>query len=146
MVNFSIRNGENEYFHQIFLTETSKIKCNYKEILKCTEKRLGGNCTRILRATWNKSWKQDPSKQKLYSYLSPIFKTIQIRRTKQDTAGEAITKLYDVLLRTPSLRHPSVSRPTRTHLQQFYADTERSLEDLLWPVDDWDGWREREKE
>ena len=44
------------------------------------EKRLDGNCTRILRALFNKYWKQHPTKQLLY--LPTISKTIQIRGTR----------------------------------------------------------------
>ena len=36
--------------------------------------------TRMMRAMWNKSWRQHPTKQQLYSHLPPITKTIQVRR------------------------------------------------------------------
>ena len=51
-------------------------------LIKRIEKRLDGNCTRMLRAVLNKSWKQHPTKQQLYSYLFPISKTIQVQRTR----------------------------------------------------------------
>ena len=37
---------------------------------------------RMLQAILNKSWKQDSTKQQLYSPLPPITKTIQIRQTR----------------------------------------------------------------
>ena len=46
------------------------------------EGKLDGNCTIMLRAIVNKSWRQHPTKQQLYRHLPPILKTIQIRRTR----------------------------------------------------------------
>ena len=45
-------------------------------------KKLDGNCTRILRAILNKSWKQHSTKQQLYSHLPSISKTVQVKRTR----------------------------------------------------------------
>ena len=76
---------------------SDKIKCNFfqaavESILQygCTtwtltkhiEKKPDRNCTRMLWAILNKSWKQHPMKQQLYSHLLPISKTIQIRQTR----------------------------------------------------------------
>ena len=75
---------------------SDRIKCNFFQavvmsilLYKCTTwtltklilKKLDGNCTRILQAILNKSWKQHPTKQQLYRHLPPISKTIQIRQT-----------------------------------------------------------------
>ena len=49
---------------------------------KHTEKKLNGDCTRMLRVILNKSWKEHPTKQQLYGHLYHYSKTIQIRRTK----------------------------------------------------------------
>ena len=51
-------------------------------LTKRIDKRLNGNCTRMLSAILNKSWKQHPRKQHLYGHFLPISKTIQIRRTR----------------------------------------------------------------
>ena len=51
------------------------------------QQKLDGNCTRMLRAILNKSWKQHPTKQRLYGHLNPISKTIQIRRTRHAEHG-----------------------------------------------------------
>ena len=113
--------------------------------LKRIEKKQDGNCTRMLRAILNKSWKQHPTKQQLYGHLPPITKTIQIRRKIHEghcrrNKNEVIS---DVLLWTHSLGRASIGWPTRTYLKQLCADTECSLEDLPKAMDDGDKWRER---
>ena len=60
-----------------------------------------------------------------------------------DAAGELIT---DVLLWTPLHRRAKVGRPARMNLQQPYADTRCSLEELLGEMDDRDDWWERVRE
>ena len=45
-------------------------------------KKLDGNYTRMLRAILNKSWRQHPTRHRLYCHLPPITKTIQARRTR----------------------------------------------------------------
>ena len=51
-------------------------------LTKGIERKLVRNCTRMLQAILNKSWKQHPMKQQLYGHLSPISKTIQIIKTR----------------------------------------------------------------
>ena len=46
-------------------------------LTKLMEKKLDGNCTRMLRTVLNKSWRQHPTKQQLYGHILPIMKTIQ---------------------------------------------------------------------
>ena len=41
---------------------------------KRIEKILDGNCTRMLRAILDKSWKQHPTKLQLYGHIPPISK------------------------------------------------------------------------
>ena len=101
--------------------------------------------TRMLQSIFNKSWKQHPTKQHLYDHLSPISKTIQIRRKRHErlywrSKDELIS---NVLLWTPSYRRASVGRPPRTYLQQFCTNTWCSLEDLPEVMDDREEWRER---
>ena len=122
--------------------------CTTWTLTKRVEKNLDGNCTRMLRAIINKSWKQHPTKQQLYGHLPPITKTIRIRRTRH--AGHCWRSkdelISDVVPWTPSHRRTSVRRLVRTYLQQPYTDTGCSLEDLLEAMDDRDGWWERERE
>ena len=76
---------------------TNKIKCSFFQaavvsillygctkwmLTKRVEKKLDGNYTRMLRAILNKYGRQHPTKQQLYSHLTPITKTIQFRRTR----------------------------------------------------------------
>ena len=61
--------------------------------------------TRMLQPILNKSWKQHPTKQHLYSQLPPISKTLQIRWTRHAehcwrSKDELIS---DILLWSPSL-------------------------------------------
>ena len=46
------------------------------------KKKLDGIYTRMLWAILNKSWRQHPTKQQLYSHLPPIMKTIKVRQTR----------------------------------------------------------------
>ena len=55
-------------------------RCTTWTLTKRMEKKLDGNYTRILRAILNKSWRQHPTKQQLYSHLPSITETIQIRQ------------------------------------------------------------------
>ena len=69
----------------IWKSKSDKIKGNGSTtwtLTKCIEKKLDRNYTRMLWTTWNKSWKQHPTKQQLYGHLPPISKTIQIRWTR----------------------------------------------------------------
>ena len=70
---------------------------------KRVEKRLDSNCTTMLRAILNKSWRQHPTKQQLYGHLPPITKTIQISRTWHAGHGWRSKDEFinDVLLWTP---------------------------------------------
>ena len=51
-------------------------------LTKRMEKKLDGNCTRMLWAELKKSWRRHTSKQQLYGQVPPISKTIQIKRTR----------------------------------------------------------------
>ena len=99
----------------------------------------------MLRATWNRSWRQNPTKQQLYSHLPPITKTIQLRRTSH--AGHCFRSgndlVSDVLLWTLSHGRTKAGRPARTYLQQLCEDTGCSPEDLSEAMNDMERWRER---
>ena len=56
--------------------------CTTWTLTKRIEKKLDVNCTKMLRAIMNKSWKQHHTKQQLYSNLPPISKIIQVRQTR----------------------------------------------------------------
>ena len=105
---------------------------------------LDGNCTRMLRAVLNKSWRQHPTRLQLYGHLPPITKTIQVRRTRH--AGHCWRSkdelISDVLLWTPTHGCASVGRPARTYIQQLCEDTGCNPEDLPEAMSDREKWRE----
>ena len=110
-------------------------RCTTWTLTKHIEKKLDGNCTRMLRAILSKSWRQHVTKQQLYGYLPPISKTIQIKWTRHiehcwRSKDELIS---DVLLWTYSHE--------RASLQQDWTDTGCCLENLPEAIDDWDEWR-----
>ena len=86
----------------------------------------------MLRAILNKSWRLHPTRHQLYSYLPPITKTIQVRRTIH--AGHCWRSrdelISDVLLWTPTYGRAKAGRPARTYIQQLCEDTGCSPEDL----------------
>ena len=110
------------------------------------EKKHDGDCTRMLRAVLNKSWKQHlPKRKQLYGHLPPITKTIQVRRTRHaEHCWRSKDELISyILVWTPSHGRARVGWLTRIYICQLCADTRRNLEDLPGAMDDRDGWRER---
>ena len=69
-------------FSQAAVTSILLYGCTTWTLTKRLEKKLDGNYTRMLRAILNKSWRQHPTRHQLYGHLSPITKTIQVRRTR----------------------------------------------------------------
>ena len=99
----------------------------------------------MLRAVLNKSCRHHPTKQQLYADLLPITKTIQVRRIRHAEHGwrRKDELISDILQWTPSHGLAKAGWPARTFIQQIYADTGCSLEDLPEAMDDRDWWRER---
>ena len=119
--------------------------CTTWTLSKRLEKKLDGNYTRMLRAIFNKSWRQHPTRHQLYCHLPPFTKTIQVRRTRHArrcwrSRDELIS---DVLLWTPTYGRAKAGRPAWTYIQQLCEDTECSPEDPLEAMDDREKWRER---
>ena len=114
-------------------------------LIKRMEKKLDSNYTRMLWAVLNKSWRQHFTKQQLYGRLSPIMKTIKLRRPRYARhRWRSKDKLVsDIILWTPSHGWAKAGRPAGTYIQQFCADTGYSLEDLSGGMDDSDVRRER---
>ena len=57
-------------FFQVAVMLILLYGCTTWTLTKCMEKKLDGNYTRMLRTILNKSWRQHPTKQQLYNYLS----------------------------------------------------------------------------
>ena len=69
-------------FFQAVVVSIQLYGCTIWALIKCIEKKLDGNSSRMLQAILNKSWKQHPMKQQLYGHLPLISKIIQIRWTR----------------------------------------------------------------
>ena len=119
--------------------------CTTWMLTKRLGKRLDSNYTRMLRAILNRSWRQHPTKQQLYSYLPPITKTVQIRQTRHvGPCWRSRDKFFsDILLWTPTHGRAKTGWPARTYIQQLCEDTTCSPEDLSKVMNDWERWRER---
>ena len=132
-------------FFQAAVVSILLYGCTIWTLTKRMEKTLDSNYTRMLRAILNKSGRQHPTKQQLYGQLSPITKTIQVKRTRY--AGRCWRSrdelISDILLWTPSHRREKAGQPARTYIQQLCADTGCIPEDLPEAMDDREGWRER---
>ena len=131
----------NTVFFQPVVVSILLYGCTTWTLTKHMEKKLDSNYTRMLQAILNKSSRQHPTKQQLYGHLPPITKTIQVRWTRH-AAHCWISKdeiIIDILLWTPSHGRAKAGLPARTYIQQLYANTGCSLEDLPGAMD---GWRE----
>ena len=115
--------------------------CTTWTLTKRMEKKLDGNYTRMLQAILNKSWRQHPTKQQLYSHLPPITKTIKIRRTRH--AGHCWRSrdelISHVLLWTPSHGRAKARRPARIYIQHLCEDTGCNSEGLPEAMNDREG-------
>ena len=134
----------NRCFFQAAIVSILLYGCTTWTLIKRLKKKLNGNYKRMLRAILNKSWKQHPTKQKLYGHLPLITKTIQVRRTRHagpcwKSTDEIIS---DVLLWTPSYGRAKAGRPARTYIQQICKDTGCSPGDILEAMNDEEGWWE----
>ena len=131
-------------FFQAAVVSILLYGCTTWMLTKRLEKKLAGNCTRMLQAILNKSWRQHPMKHQLYGHLPPITKTIQVRRTRH--AGHCWRSkdelVCDVLLWTPTYGQAKAGRPARTYIQQLCEDTGCNLEDLPEAMNDREKWRE----
>ena len=91
-------------FFQAAVVSILLYGCTTWTLTKRLEKKLDSNYTRMLRAILNKSWRQYPTRHQLYGHLTPITKTIQIRRTRH--AGHCWRSrdelISDVILWTPT--------------------------------------------
>ena len=99
----------------------------------------------MLRAILNKSWQRHPTRHQLYGHLSPITKTIQVRRTRH--AGHCWRSrdelIRDVLLWIPTHGRTKAGRSARTYIQQLCEDTGCCPEDLPRAMNNREEWRER---
>ena len=132
-------------FFQAAVVSMLLYGCTTWTLTKRLEKKLDGNYTRTLRAIWNKSWRQHPTRHQLYGYLPPITKTMPARRTRH--AGHCWRSrdklISDVHLWTPTYGRTIAGRPSRKYIQQLCEDMGCSPEDLPEAMNDREKWRER---
>ena len=77
----------------------------------------------MLRTGFDKSSKQQSTKQQLYSYLPSVSQTIQVWRVRFAGHG-CISKnqlMSDVLLWTPTHKHTSAGQPAEIYINQLYT-------------------------
>ena len=99
-------------------------------------------------AILNKSWKQHPTIQQLYSHWPPIFKTIQIKLTRYawHCWRNKDRLMSDNFQWITSYEWTSVGWHARTYSQQVFTYTGCSQEDLPGLIDDRVNWRVRVRE
>ena len=132
-------------FFQAAVVSILLYGCTTWTLTKRREKKLNGNYTRMLQAILNMSWRQHPTRHKLYGHLLHITKTIQVRRTRH--AGHCWRSrdelISDVLQWTPTYGWAKAERPAGTYIQQLCEDTGCGPEDLPELMNDREKWRER---
>ena len=129
-------------FFQAAIRSILLYGCTTWTLTKRMEKRLDGNCTRMLRAILNKSWGQHPTKQQLYGHLPPITKTIKVRRTRHvGHCWRSKDELINETLQWTS-SHGRAKADDQLE-QQLCADMGCSPEDLPESMDDRAGGQER---
>ena len=144
----NLTNKMKRNFFQAVVLSILLYGCTTWTLTKRMEKKLDGNCTRMLQSILNTSLGQHPTKQQLYGHLPPVTKTIQVWRTGHaGHCGRSWAELIsDILQWTPSHGWAKAGRPARTYIQQLCADRGCSFEELPGVRDNWDGWRERVRE
>ena len=115
LISFRNLKMKRSYF-QAAVTSILLYGCTTWTLTKRLEKKLDGNYTRMLRAILNKSWWQHPTRHQLYGHLSPITKTIQVRRTRH--AGHCWRSRDELIRCTLMDPHtwPCKSRTTSTNI------------------------------
>ena len=114
-------------------------------LTKHLEYRLSGTYTRMLRAALDISWKEHPTKLRLYGDLQDV--TTMIRERRMRFAGHCWRSkeeiVSDTLLWRPSHGRTAIGRPAKTYIDQLREDTGLNEEELPTAMMDKETWRER---
>ena len=117
-------------------------------LTKQLEKKIDGNYTRMLRAILNISWKEHPSKERLYGTFPPISQVIREQRLR--FVGHCWRSkdeiVQSVLLWRPNHGKRNRGRPSKTYIHQLIEDTGMNVEDLPNAMENRELWRRRIKE
>ena len=120
-------------------------RSNTWTLTKKLEQKLDGSYTRMLRTVLNISWKDHPTKQRLYGKLKSVSSSIKERRLR--FAGHCYRSkkelVSNVILWQPKHGKTSVGRPRKTYYQQIAEDANCEVEDLHTLMSNRDEWRER---
>ena len=107
------------------------------------EKKLDGTYTRMLRAIFNKSWRDHPTNVELYGNIPPISKLIRERRVR--FAGHCLRSeeeiVSKVLLWKSNRGKTNVGRPTKTYVDQLKVDVDLGIEDMTNAMKDRTVWK-----
>ena len=119
--------------------------CNTWTFKKHLEKKLDGNCKRMLHAVLNKLWKQNPIKQQLYGHLPQI----SLRWASHTgycwgSKNEFISDVSPIFYYTTHM-HTSLSQPAKAYINQLSVDSGCYLDNLPRLLVDRDRWQERVK-
>ena len=89
-------------FFQAAVVSTLLCGCIRWTLTKAKEKKLNGNCTRMLRAILNKYCRQHPTKQHVYGQLPPISKSSKLdEHGMWNTTGGARTNSWTTFSDVP---------------------------------------------
>ena len=119
----------NRSFFQAVVVSILLFEYTTWTLTKRMKKKLNGNYTRMLQAIFNKSWRQHPTKQQLYSHLPAIMKTIQVRRTRH--AGHC-WRSRDELISDVILWTPSHGRAKQDDQLEPTNSSSVSIQDIAW--------------
>ena len=132
-------------FFQAAVVSILLYGCTTWTLTKRLREKLDGNYTRMLRSNIEQVLATTPHKTPTIRTLTPITKTIQVRRTRH--AGHCWRSkdelISDVLQWTPTYGCAKAGRPARTYIQQLCEDTGCNPEDLPEVMNDREKWRER---
>ena len=132
-------------FFQAAVTSILLYGCTTWTLTKRLERELDGNCTGVLRAILNGSWRQHPAGHQLCGRLPPIMRTVQVGRARHAgrcwRGGDGFVR--DMLLWTPTRGRAKAGRPARTYIQRLCEDTGCCPEDLSGAINGGEEWRGR---
>ena len=127
-------------FFQAAVVSILLYGCTTWSLNKRLKKKQEGNCSRMLRAILNKSWRQHPTRHQLYNHMP-----IQVRRTRH--AGHCWRNkdelISDVLLWTSAYGQAKAGRLARTYIQQLCEDTGCSAEDQPEAMNEREKWQQK---
>ena len=108
--------------------------------------RLDGTYTRMLRVVLNISWREHPTKLRLYGKVPSLSNTII--KSRMRFAGHSFRSkdelVSEVITWQPTHGKANVGRPHKTYHQQIAEDAGcHNTDELETMMQDRDGWRER---